>query len=184
MAEVLLAFDDNVVDESGSYHARVVGRQAEDGMWEGWLEFEPINLRGDVLVTAVETRQPERVHLAYWATGLTPVYVEGALNRARNPTVVRVRMAEQAVSEAPAARLVTIPDAPAPAAILDPFEIGRKSLDILDQELRALNRPRLLNIIAAYQLNPAGRDLSRMSDAQLGRFIVLAVEAALVERAK
>ena len=78
-----------------------------------------------------------------------------------------------------------VPDAPAaPATVLDPFEIGEKSLDILDQQLRALNRPRLLNIITAYRLNPHGKDLSRMSDAQLVRMIVLAVEAELVQRAK
>ena len=47
-------------------------------MWEGWLEFVPIDGGlGDVLVSSVESRQPEREHLAYWATGLTPVYSGG-----------------------------------------------------------------------------------------------------------
>ncbi|HEY6361623.1 MAG TPA: hypothetical protein VIX63_10995 [Vicinamibacterales bacterium] len=184
MAEVLRSFDD-VVDESGSYHARVVGRQGDDGMWEGWLEFEPSGSLGDVLVTGVETTQPQRVHLVYWATGLTPVYLEGALHRARNPTVVRVRLPEKAVSDAPAPRVVTIPAPPATAAaVLDPFEVGRKSLDILEQELHALNSPRLLNIIAAFDLNPRGQDVSRMSAAQLVRFIVLAVDAELARRAR
>ncbi len=182
MAEVLVTFDDPVVDDAGSYRVRAVGRQAEDGMWEGWIEFEPAGARGHVLVTAVETRQPEREHLVYWATGLTPVYLEGALHRARNPTVVHVRVAEQAVSDAPAPRLTTVPAVP--AAVLDPFEIGRKNIDILDQQLRALNRPRLLNIIAAYELNPLGKDVSRMSDGQLVRFIVMAVETQLVQRTK
>lgn len=185
MVEVLHTFEDDVVDESGSYHARVVGRQADDGMWEGWVEFEPSGASGDVLVTGVESRQPERVHLIYWATGLSPVYAEGALRRARHPTVVRVRMAEQAVSEAPAPRVVTVPTPPpTAAAVLDPFEIGKKNLDILEQQLRALNRPRLLNIIAAYDLNPGGRDVSRMSDAELVRFIVLTVDAQLAQRVR
>ena len=43
MAEVFRVFDEPVVDQSGSYHARVVGRRAEDGMWEGWLEFPSLD---------------------------------------------------------------------------------------------------------------------------------------------
>src|SRR3712207_7384770 len=41
MAEVLATFDDPVVDDAGAYRARAVGRLADDGMWEGWLEFSP-----------------------------------------------------------------------------------------------------------------------------------------------
>ncbi len=183
MVEVLATFDDPVIDSSGSYHARAVGRLADDGMWEGWLEFSPAE--GPTLVTGVESRQPERTHLAYWATGLTPVYLEGALVRARNPTVVRVRLAEQAQSGGPAPRVVTVPvGAPTPSAVLDPFEIGRRNLDVLNQELGALDRPRLLNIISAYQLNPGGEDLAWMSDAQLVRFIVVAVEAQMIQRSR
>jgi hypothetical protein len=43
-------------------------------MWEGWIEFVPSDGGGDVLVTPVESRQPERQHLVYWATGLSQVY--------------------------------------------------------------------------------------------------------------
>ena len=32
-----------------------------------------------------ETTQPNRQDTVYWATGLTPVYLEGALDRALNP---------------------------------------------------------------------------------------------------
>jgi hypothetical protein len=185
MAELLVAYEAPVSDASGTYRARAVGRQGDDGMWEGWLEFEPLGSTRKVIVTSIESRQPEKVHLVYWATGLQPTYLEGALARARNPTVVRVRVAEQAESDAPAPRIVKVPTDPlAPAAVLDPIEIGRKNLNILDQELRALDRPRLLNIIAAYQLNPAGEDLSWMSDAQLVRFIVVAVETQLTQRAR
>jgi hypothetical protein len=186
MAEVLTAFDATVSDELGTYEARAVGRPAADGMWEGWIEFVPADGRGDVLVTGVETTQPERTHLAYWATGLTPIYLEGALRRARTPTTVRVRTLPQAASDAPAPRTVTAPvaGAPVPAAVLDPFEIGERSLDVLAQELRALNRPRLANIIAAYGLNPGGEDLSGMTDAQLATFIVVAVETQMSQRVR
>jgi hypothetical protein len=185
MAVTLRSFDDPVTDQLGTYHARVVGRLAEDKMWEGWLEFEPLKPKGNVIVGPVESRQPEREHLEYWAGGLTPVFVQGALHRAQHPLVVRTRVIEDPVSDHPAPRMVTAPPREVkPDAILDPFEIGGRSLDILAQELRALNRPRLLNIIAAYDLNPSRQDIAWMTDAQLVRFIVVAVEAQLVQRAR
>jgi hypothetical protein len=186
MAEVLVSFDQPVRDELGEYYARAVGRPAGDGMWEGWIEFTAIDGGTEVLVTGVESRQPEREHLVYWATGLTPVFIEGALRRARRPVSVRVRTVEIPNSAEPKPRDPTaarvMPAGPEP--VLDPFEVGGKNLDILRQELGALNRPRLLNIIAAYELNPAGGDLSWMSDRQLIQFIVTAVEAQLVLRSR
>ena len=184
MAEVLVSFDEPIRDSVGEYHARAVGRQAEDGMWEGWLEFVPIDGSTQVLVTGVESRQPEFEHLSYWATGLTRVYLEGALHRARTPVTVRVRSVELPISQTPAPRQVTVTRVvpPGPEPVLDPFEIGGRSLDILRQELGALNRPRLLNIITAYDLNPVGADVSWMSDAQLVHFIVVAVEAQMMLR--
>ena len=186
MAEVLVSFDQPTGDELGEYHARAVGRQAEDGMWEGWVEFTPIDGSTEVHVTGVESRQPEREHLEYWATGLTPVFLEGALHRARRPVTVRVRPVEIPNSTAPKPRDPIVPRVmpPGPEPVLDPFEIGARSLDILRQELGALNRPRLLNIIAAYTLNPGGEDLSWMSDRQLVQFIVTSVEAQLVLRTR
>jgi hypothetical protein len=184
MAEVLVSYDDPVRDDEGLFHARAIGRLADDKMWEGWLEFVPVDRSGDVVVGPVESRQPERTHLVYWATGLTNVYLEGALDRARKPLNVRVRVAETPVSSAPARRDVDViaPLPRGPEPVLDPFEVGSRSLDILRQELRALNRPRLTNIIAAYDLNPGAEDLTWMTDAQLVHFIVVAVETRLPQR--
>ena len=179
MAEVLTSFQTPVSDESGSYHARAVGRAASDHMWEGWIEFVPVSGGGDVLVSAVESRQPEREHLLYWATGLTQVYLEGALSRARKPITVRVPVVEEPISDHPAARRVVVQRVVSkPEAVLDPFEVGERSLDILRQELTALNRPRLLNIISAYDL-AVEADVTRMSDPQLVGLIVAAVEHRL-----
>jgi hypothetical protein len=182
MAEVLKSFDEPVVGRSGRYHARAVGRLADDNMWDGWLEFDPLDNDGPAVIGPVESRQPEAHDLAYWATGLTPVFLEGALQRALNPLTVRVRVPEVAVSSAPAPRMHTVAvGPPRPEAVLDPFEIGSRSLDVLRQELGALNRPRLLNIIAAYDLNPKGDDITWMTDAQLVTFIVTATEVQLVK---
>jgi hypothetical protein len=186
MAEVLVSFDEPVRDDVGEYQARAVGRLAEDGMWEGWLEFVPVDGTAEVLVTGVESRQPEREHLIYWATGLTPVFREGALRRAKTPVSVRVRTVETPHSHEPAVRGVTVTRVipPGPEPVLDPFDIGSRNIDQLRQELGALNRPRLLNIITAYDLNPAGKDIDWMSDGQLVTFIVVAVEAQLGQRAR
>lgn len=177
MAEVLASFASPVSDKLGSYYARAVGRPAADHMWEGWIEFVPVDGGSDVLVSGIESRQPEHQHLVYWATGLTPVYLEGALNRARKPPTVRVPVFEEPVSDGPAPRRVVVERVvPKPEPVLDPFEIGERNLDILRQELTALNRPRLLNIISAYDL-AGDADVTRMSDAELTGFIVAAVEA-------
>jgi hypothetical protein len=76
---------------------------------------------------------------------------------------------------------VTLP--PAEAA-LDPFDVGRRNLDILRQELTALDRPRLVNIIIAFELSAPGERLASMSDAQLRAFIVSAVEVGLARRVR
>ncbi len=186
MAEVLVSFEQPVRDEVGEFRARAVGRQANDRMWEGWIEFTPIDGGTEVLVTGVETRQPEREHLTYWATGLTPIFLEGALQRARHPVTVRVRPVEIPNSTEPKPRDPVVPRVmpPGPDPVLDPFEVGGKNLDILRQELGALNRPRLLNIIAAYDLNPGEEDVSWMSDRQLIQFIVTAVDAQITLRSR
>ena len=177
MAEVLRSFDEQIRHTTGAYHARVVGRYAEDKMWEGWLEFVPAD-GGKVVVSAVESRQPERNHLEYWAQGLTPVYAEGSLERALHPITVRSRAVELPASDAPARRLVRVPYT-GPRPILDPFEVGERSLDILAQELRALGRARLLHIIAGYNLGSP--DAPLMTDEELVAFIVTRVEARLQE---
>lgn len=183
MAEVLRSFDDMIRHPSGTYRPRVVGRYAEDGMWEGWLEFVPLeNVDREIVVSPVESRQPARVHLEYWAQGLTSVYAEGSLNRALHPVTVRARTVELPASTAPAPRIVTVP-AGLPRPILDPFEVGERSLDILTQELRAIGRGRLLHIIAAYHMNAAARDLTAMTDEELVQHIVGVVEARLLELA-
>jgi hypothetical protein len=176
MVEVLASFTAPVRDDFGLYYARAIGRPAPDHQWEGWIEFVPADGGGEVLVSPVESRQPERQHLAYWASGLTPVYLEGALRRARNPLTVRVPVIDEPISDRPAARRVVVQRViPRPEPVLDPFEIGGRSLDVLRQELSALNRPRLLTIISAYAL-AGNADVTQMSDGQLVGLIVAAVD--------
>jgi hypothetical protein len=185
VAAILRTFEAPIVDASGEYQARVVGRHGPDHMWEGWLEFLPLSSSGDVLVSSVETTQPDREKLEYWAAGLTQVYVDGALARAHRPTVVRTQTVELPASDEPAPRIVSTPPRELPTlpdAVLDPFHVGARSLDILKQELTAFDRARLVNIINAYDLNPGGEDLTPLSNRQLITFIVTAVDVQMKVR--
>ena len=75
------------------YRPRVLGEETNLGTWEGWIEFLPVT-GGDSLSTDRETTQPNRGDLAYWATGLEPIYFEGALERAlaQRTTIERLRL--------------------------------------------------------------------------------------------
>lgn len=84
MAELLVQFDEAVVASDGArYIARVFGEEDDIHRWVGWLEFAPLT-DGPVVCTEHETVQPNRRDLEYWATGLTRVYLHGALRRARD----------------------------------------------------------------------------------------------------
>ena len=89
MAELIHTHSARVPGPHGSvYEARIYAEPERGGTWKGWLEFRRIS--GDskvaepsVLRTDRETTQPNRDAVDYWAGGLQPVYLEGALGRAR-----------------------------------------------------------------------------------------------------
>jgi len=56
-------------------------RRADDGLWEGWIEFR-LSDGSATLRTGRETVQSNLQSLKYWATGLEPTYLDGALARA------------------------------------------------------------------------------------------------------
>jgi hypothetical protein len=81
MAKFLMAFQSRLVTAEGTlYEAHAWGRQREDGLWEGWIEFVPDD-GGPVIGTGRETTQPNLTDREYWATGLRPVYLQGAFER-------------------------------------------------------------------------------------------------------
>jgi hypothetical protein len=85
MRELIQEFSTRVVDgRGGRYVAAVYGSERRDGTWAGWLEFSPTDSDRRLLTTGQETSQPNRRALEYWASGLEPVYLEGALARAQN----------------------------------------------------------------------------------------------------
>ena len=83
MDAVMMQLSETVSDERGTFHALVMARERNDGGWEGWLEFVPADHDSGRYATPIETRQHDRVTMERWASGLTAVYAEGALSRAR-----------------------------------------------------------------------------------------------------
>lgn len=84
MPAILVKFDEPIRDVDGStYFAQAVGRKRDDGLWEGWLEFTRMSEDAPSLTSGRETTQPNRADLEYWAQGLSQVYLQGALARAK-----------------------------------------------------------------------------------------------------
>ena len=89
MSQTLIRFDAPVTHRDGrQYRAQACGRERDNGQWEAWLEFEDVKT-GEVLRSQRETTQPNQNDAVYWATGLTTVYLEGALDRILHPPKVR-----------------------------------------------------------------------------------------------
>lgn len=66
-----------------AYTVQTWGEERPDGTWSGRLEFHPADRGLPVRTTGQETTQPNRQALVYWASGLEPVYFDGAFDRAR-----------------------------------------------------------------------------------------------------
>ena len=79
-----MEYDPIVSETDGSrWKARACGRRGEGRVWEGWIEFVPLDKASSPVGSRRESTQPSRESLIYWATGLTPIYLKGALERAR-----------------------------------------------------------------------------------------------------
>jgi hypothetical protein len=178
MAEVLARFAEPATDDTGrQYRAQACGAPMPDGLWEGWIEFEPLD-GGAPIRSPRETTQPNLKDAAYWASGLTAIYLEGALSRAMNPMVRRAPPAAEPLFDGPAEdHIVSTPRPVAFAeAVLDPFSVYEKGEVLLRKELGALSPWHLVNIIRAYRLSSEPLDvLNALSGVALADIIVEAV---------
>jgi hypothetical protein len=158
LAETLLQFQTPVTSSDGTpYVARACGAPMAGGTWEGWLEFDAVD-GTETIRSQRETTQPNRTDTEYWATGLSAVYLEGALQRAiggpiRVPTVV----VRPPVFDVPAPPLTAVPasDAAPAHGVLDPFSVYRKGEALLRRQLAALSSWHLVNIILEHELSSA-----------------------------
>jgi hypothetical protein len=182
MAEVFVSFGERVNAPDGvRYIARACGGEMDDGRWQGWIEFEAVD-GSAVLRSPRETTQPNRTDTEYWATGLTPIYLEGALERAqRQGGPVRVPEPDLPAFDGP---LPAAHDAGArTAAVLNPFSVYRKGEVHLRRQLGALDAWHLVNIIGAYDLSErSGEALSLVAPSELTELIVQGVKETVEAR--
>ena len=177
MAEVLVEFDAAFPGPGGAiYVPRACARPTDDGGWEGWLEFSDLET-GVVIRSGRETTQPNRADVMYWATGLTRVYLEGALARAlpvdARPVVERV-VAEPTFDGPAPSIAVDLPFIP--RAVLDPFVVFAQGERVLRQELSALDIDHLRAIIRAHGLE-SGAGAQSPLPTVLVEYIVAEVRA-------
>ena len=184
MAEVLLEFDAVVTGDNGrTYMARACGDDLPGGGWQAWIEFLPIG-DGEPVRSTRETTQPNREDTVYWATGLTPIFLEGSLRRALNP-----------LARPPAREVLpVIFDAPAPNtriapsngdAVLNPFSVYRHGEPMLRRQLSALSGWHLVNIITAHRLSDNEPDvLAAVEPPALVELIVDSVRGRLLRLAR
>jgi hypothetical protein len=182
MARVVRQVREPLTTTDGTFFTvQICGRQRRDGMWEGWIEFDP----GDgsaALRTPRETTQPKLSDLEYWAGGIGAVYLAGALDRA-----VRAEEAVEPVVEIPAAPTFAGP-APHPSVaagvmptpadvVLDLVSVYHtKGEHALRRHLAALNRRHLVDIAVAHALvSPLDVNLTALDDAELIELMVAEV---------
>jgi hypothetical protein len=144
-----------------------------DGLWEGWIEFIPTD-GGAPLRSRRETTQPNRDDAVYWATGLTPVYLEGALERALRPTVRHIAPnIPPPIFDGPAESIAA---PPLSESVLNPFSVYRKGETLLRRQLGALSAWHLVNIIRDHELSDVDTaTLERLDEEALIDTIVAAV---------
>lgn len=194
MARVVVSFQEPLTTPDGVvYQVHAAGRPRQDGTWEGWIEFEPHD-GSTPLHTPRETTQPSLAALEYWAAGLTPVYLDGALARAvdAHSVTVATELVETPAYDAPAPARGTREEAPEPLrpepepiapladAVLDPFAVYARGEPALRERLGALGGRHLRGILVAYGFVEATDvSLRTLSNDALIELIVVGVRSRL-----
>lgn len=179
MAETLVSFAEPIASKGGDVYAvRACGRATAAGTWEGWLEFEPVD-GSPVIRSGRETTQPNRDDTEYWATGLTMVYLEGALERALNPpTTADPDPVDVPAYDGPRPNSVPAEPPVVTDSVLNPFSVYRKGEEVLRRQLGALSGWHLVNIILDYELSDQSPStLSTTREQVLIELIVSQVKA-------
>jgi hypothetical protein len=182
MAEVLVQVPFDVHSGDGrAFQPQICGRQREDRLWEGWIEFAEKGAPF-VLRTSRETTQSNRDLMMYWATGLSSAYLEGALERAlrllTQPPLPRATPAPY-FDEPAAERFAAPSHSPVvPArAVLDPFAVYAEGDGLLRSQLGALDAGKLRDIVRAYAFqSPSSTPLESMTKPDLIALIMEGVK--------
>ena len=182
MAEVFVQFSEPVMARDGRvFVARACGAEMDRHLWQGWLEFLPAD-GGAAIRSRRETTQPNRQDTEYWATGLTPVYLEGSLRRALRPVERQITPEEEPpYFDEPADPFVVVSNGT--EAVLDPFSVYQKGEALLRRQLSALAGWHLVNIIRKYELSSSDPEqLEATEPAALVETIIAGVRQQLARR--
>jgi hypothetical protein len=185
MPEVLVVFDAQLASpDDRRWTAQACGAIAEDGLWEGWIEFLPVGTDESPIRTPRETEQPNRDDVMYWAQGLTAVYLDGALTRALKAHRVSPRrgVAARTAFDGPARSGSATNGGSAPHATFNPFEVYQQGESILIAQLGALDTPRLRDLAVAYGFSPRAESADAGREA-LTASIVAGVRSGLTQPA-
>ena len=82
MGELILAYEERVRAADNRSYAVEAHGERQGHVWQGWLELMPAD-GSEVLRSARETTRPNREALSYRASGLGPIYLEGASHQAQ-----------------------------------------------------------------------------------------------------
>jgi hypothetical protein len=125
-----------VTPDHEEYVARVYAATHAEGRWDGWFVFFPLRGGGRELATDRETTQNSLAAVAYWASGISTTYLEGALQRARAllPEARLARRAQHAEREEELARAEAAAYAEAAAAArIEAQEAARRRREVEKQ---------------------------------------------------
>src|SRR2546430_3740664 len=64
-----------------TYVVWICAEERTERTWSAWIEFHPTDISQPILRTEQESSQPNLAATEYWADGLEPIYLEGALAR-------------------------------------------------------------------------------------------------------
>ena len=176
-----MRFTSQVSDSQGTtYDAQACGSPMADGSWQGWIEFVPTD-GGAPVRTPRETTQPNRTDTQYWATGLTTVYLEGALSRALKQPRIKVEApsVKPSIFAGPAAHTVSVGTRD---SVIDPFSVYEHGEAHLRKQLGAFAAWHLVNIARDFDLTDLDMEsLNRMSASELIDLIVRGVTARSID---
>ena len=131
MTEVLVEYENVNGEDASVWAARACGRPLKE-KWEAWIEFIPLSAGQFPVRTPRETTQRDRESAVEWATGITPTYLEGALERARERPIAIATEVAPPLFETPAPLIrKVIVAGPKPDAILDPYAVFAQGEDLL-----------------------------------------------------
>jgi hypothetical protein len=152
MFELLRGYEP-VADSAGTlYRPRVYSRVETDGRWSGWLVLFSTTA-GRVISSGRETTQQTYDALVHWATTLSPIYLEGALNRA-------LTLQPEAALADDLARLYLESDAPEEADLTAAAEVDESAARAAREEAASPRRRKRMTKADAKAASKAPRRAS------------------------